>query len=187
VTGFPFTFSGVEPSGEYLAFAVLARPGAARDGRIDPGDILEMNIKPFVYSELTAPTLITPINNAVFKQNDPSNLGCPANHRGGLGWNLFFDWTDSRSLFGVTTYEMLVTHRDRQISFGNPPFGQFGVRGSEFVYRRCGVSIGDDQLDDWEWRVRAVDGLGNVGPWSEPATFRFEPCRLADGRPCSIR
>ncbi len=185
VTGFPFTFAGVEPSGEYLAFAVLARPGAARDGRIDPGDILATTIKPFTYSELTAPTLITPINNAAFKQSDPSNQGCPPTHPGGLGWNLFFDWTDSRSLFGIARYEILVTHKDRGISFGNPPFGQFYVIGSEFADGRCAFFVGDDQLDGWEWRVRAVDTLGNVGPWSETGNFKFEPCRLADGRPCS--
>ena len=184
VTDFPLSFAGVEPSGEYLAFAVLAKPGAARDGRIDPGDILAITMKPFTYSELTAPTLITPINNAAFKQSDPSN-GCSLHRTRGFGWNLIFDWTDSHSLFGIARYEMLVKHKDRAFSFGNPPFGQFFVIGSEFVDRRCAAFVSDDLLDGWEWRVRAVDNFGNVGPWSETGTFRFEPCRLADGRPCS--
>jgi hypothetical protein len=182
VSDFQYTFSGVEPSGEYLFFAALVKPGAFQDGRIDPGDILVLALKAFTFSELTAPTLITPINNAAFKQSDPSN-GCPQ-HPLGFGWNLFFDWTDSRSLFGIASYEMHVKHKDTFFPFGTPPFGDFFVIGSEFVNRRCAASVSDDLLDGWEWRVRAQDNLGNFSPWSDPQTFRFEACRLGDGSPC---
>ncbi len=183
VSDFPFTFAGAEPSGVYHAFAVLAKPGASRDGRIDPGDILAIAVKPFTYSELTVPTVITPTNNAAFKQNDSSN-GCPQHRTRGFGWKLFFDWTDSCSFYGIAGYEMLVKHKDSEFSFGNPPFGEFFVIASEFIDRRCAAVVSDDLLDGWEWRVRAIDNLGNSGPWSNTGTFKFESCRLGDGSPC---
>jgi len=183
VSDFQYTFSGVEPPGQYLVFAALVKRGAFLDGRMDPGDILVLAGKPFTYSELTAPTLIAPIHNAAFKQSDPSN-GCSLHRTRGFGWHLRFDWTDSRSLFGIARYEMQVKHKDREFSFGNPPFGDFFVIGSEFVDRRCAAFVSDDILEGWEWRVRAIDSLGNSSPWSETGTFRFEPCRLNDGSPC---
>ncbi len=183
VSDFQYTFAGVEPPGQYVVFAALVERGAFLDGRMDPGDILVLAGKAFTYSELTAPTLIAPIHNAVFKQNDPST-GCPLHVTRGFGWHLRFDWTGSRSQLGIVRYEMQVTHEDRTFSFGNPPFGQFFVNGSEFVDRRCAAFVADDLLEGWEWRVRAIDSLGNAGPWSETGTFRFEACRLVDGGLC---
>jgi hypothetical protein len=42
----------------------------------------------------------------------------------------------------------------------------------------CGSYVVDSNLEGWSWRVRARDELGNFSDWSEPGTFRFEPCRL---------
>lgn len=45
-----FTFTGGEPPGEYLFFAILTPPGAFSDGRVDPGDLLAISAQPFSFN-----------------------------------------------------------------------------------------------------------------------------------------
>src|SRR5262249_34368958 len=44
---FVFTFSGNEPLGTYVLFTFLTPPGAFADGRVDAGDILVLDARPF--------------------------------------------------------------------------------------------------------------------------------------------
>ena len=119
------------------------------------------------------PTLISPINNATIPQNDPT-IGCPSHPTRGFGYLVKFDWTDATSPHGIAGYEI----------FANVRTPQF-VATSEFTRASCNVFVIDPNLEGWEWRVRARDRRGQLGPWSAIGLYRFAPCRLADGRPCN--
>jgi len=45
-----YTFAGGEPAGIYSVFAALTPSGAFNDGRIDAGDLLIIDIRPFSFS-----------------------------------------------------------------------------------------------------------------------------------------
>lgn len=60
---------------------------------------------------------------------------------------------------------------------------QLGASTS-YAWQRCAEYIADDQLENWEWRVRARGPDGAVREWSTVSTFRFDRCRLSDGRAC---
>jgi uncharacterized delta-60 repeat protein len=162
VSDFQYTFSGGEPSGEYQAFVALVKPGAFRDGRLDPGDILVLALKTFTFSGLmTVPTPITPIHDAAFESIHTSH---------GVCYDLFFDWTDSQSFFGIFGYFIAVERQGAPANSGAFLFAI--VSASELTATRCLPF--DHPVDGWEWRVQAIDNLGNVSPWSEPGTFRLE-------------
>src|SRR5262249_23405935 len=56
---FVFTFSGNEPLGTYVLFTLLTPPGAFADGRVDAGDILVLDAKPFTTTPTMPPTTST--------------------------------------------------------------------------------------------------------------------------------
>jgi hypothetical protein len=47
---FAYLFAGGEPPGTYTVFAALTPPGAFNDGRMDPGDLLVIDTRPFSFS-----------------------------------------------------------------------------------------------------------------------------------------
>jgi hypothetical protein len=47
-----YRFAGGEAPGIYTVFAVLTPPGAFNDGRVDPGDLLAIDARPFVFSAI---------------------------------------------------------------------------------------------------------------------------------------
>jgi Peptidase family M23 len=127
---------------------------------------------------LTAPTLLTPINNMTIVQNNP-NTGCSPNPSSGFGIRIFFDWTDSGSPNGITGYHIVAQHQGSQFSIVDT-----FVTTSAFTFTQCNSFVADANLDGWEWRVQAQDNLGNLSPFSSTGLFRFAPCRLGDGTPC---
>ena len=126
-------------------------------------------------SGLAAPELLAPINNAAVVQNNPS-IGCSLNPDRGYGFEIAFDWTD---VAAAVEYDLFATHRGAPL-----PLVDTQVSDSDHTDTRCGSFVIDSNLDDWDWRVRARDAQGNTGNWSQTATFRFEPCRLAGGASC---
>ena len=122
---------------------------------------------------------MTPITNAVIRQNDPAS-GCPFKTTTGYGHRIFFDWTDSSSAIGIAGYELYVKQTNASI----PVVNTF-VSNSQYTLVNCNSYVADINLQGWEWRVRARDCEGHLGPWSGTGVFQFAPCRLADGKPCS--
>jgi hypothetical protein len=45
-----YPFTGGELAGSYAVFAFLTPPGAFTDGRMDPDDVVEIDVRPFVFS-----------------------------------------------------------------------------------------------------------------------------------------
>ena len=45
-----YTFAGGETAGTYAVFALLTPPGAFSDGRVDPGDLPAIDVRPFSFS-----------------------------------------------------------------------------------------------------------------------------------------
>jgi hypothetical protein len=43
-------FGGEERPGTYTLFAALVRPGALQDNRIDPGDVVVLDVRPIAFS-----------------------------------------------------------------------------------------------------------------------------------------
>ena len=95
----------------------------------------------------------------------------------GYGFEIAFDWTD---VAAAVEYDLFAIHRGAPL-----PLVDTQVSGSDHTNTRCNSFVTDSNLDDWDWRVRARDAQGNTGNWSQTATFRFEPCRLAGGGSCS--
>ena len=127
---------------------------------------------------LEAPPLLTPQPDAAIPQND-DGIGCPAHEARGYGFEIRFDWGESRSSEGVVGYDLYVQHRTSVW-----PMIDQRVTESRHLYRSCNGFVIDENLDNWEWRVRAVDARGHMSEWSEARPFRFEPCRTAPGRRC---
>ncbi len=128
----------------------------------------------------TAPRPIAPVDNAAIRQNDPAS-GCALDPSRGAGFRIRFEWSAPSSSEQVSGYALWAGRRAAatpMLDLEVPPQPAFSLQ-------RCGMFIPDDSSEAWEWRVRARDGSGNFGPWSSSATFRFLPCRLADGQPCS--
>jgi hypothetical protein len=97
----------------------------------------------------------------------------------GFGFEIRFDWSDSRSSEGVAGYDLHVQSRTAVW-----PMIDQRLAESRLVFRSCNSFVIDEHLDNWEWRVQAVDALGNSSGWSDTRLFRFEPCRLSSGRRC---
>ena len=126
---------------------------------------------------LPAPRAVAPVNNAGVAQNDPKS-GCPADAQRGAGSLIHFQWT-APDPARVRGYELVARHRGATI----PILDTILQRVTSYDYSSCGF-VADPNLDGWEWRVRALAEVGPDSDWSDIATFRFLPCRLADGRAC---
>jgi hypothetical protein len=88
-----------------------------------------------------------------------------------------FQWTRPASSAGVDRY-VLETFR-----VGAPASNIWRSPTEQYRLVQCGFVI-DAFLEDWRWRVKAIDGDGVEGPWSVVVPFRYGPCRVGT-RPCS--
>lgn len=135
---------------------------------------------PVSEADVTAPVLLTPINNVLIEQNSPG-IGCSFNETFGFGFRVFFDWTDSSSPNQIWRY-YLVVMGDTAIF----PLVDTIVFDSEFTLTSCNSFIADFNLNNWKWSVQAEDFFGNLSPVVE-GVFSFEPCRHANGTSCFAR
>ena len=129
-------------------------------------------------ANVTAPFLLTPINNDAIPQNNP-NTDCPFDSFYGYGFRIPFDWTDSSSPNGIYRYHLLVMNVNAIF-----PLIDIFVMDSEFTFTSCNSYIADVNVNNWIWSVQAEDNFGYLSPVVEDV-FRFEPCRLENGAPCS--
>jgi hypothetical protein len=122
---------------------------------------------------LTAPVPLTPPTNATIPQNDQAT-GCTVQFPTvGYGHRIDFSWTAAQSSAGVDRYEV---HSSK---VGAPiPIVDTAVRGTSYSYVSCDSYVADINVDNWEWKVRAVDAGGAVGPWSAAVPFHFGVCRV---------
>jgi hypothetical protein len=135
----------------------------------------------FVSGEVTAPILISPINDQAIPQNDPTS-GCRANFSTGSGFKILFDWEDSTSLNGIAWYHFSLKRKASPDPIVVVDVEK--VHTSEFAYSICDGFIPDLELNNWEWSVRAVDNEGTESLLST-GQFHFEPCALSGGLSCT--
>ncbi len=124
------------------------------------------------------PVPIAPKAGDLIPQN-LANIGCPFHATRGYGFQIVFDWVDSRAKSGIAGYEIFAKHEGAIF-----PIVDLFVTTSEHTLTSCNAFVADPNLEDWRWRVRARDNEGNLSEWSPMANFAFEPCRLSDGRAC---
>ncbi|MBI2933737.1 MAG: hypothetical protein HYY16_19000 [Planctomycetes bacterium] len=107
---------------------------------------------PFVFTidttpPASAPVLLTPANGAT------------------ANTNVAFDWSDIADMCGVT-YEIQIDDSDP--TFPSPEIAQADVATSSFT------PAATPPNGSYFWRVRAVDGGGNPGPWAAPFSFSLD-------------
>ena len=129
----------------------------------------------------SAPSLLTPINGAAVPQNNP-NIGCSFTPFRGYGLQVHFDWENSVSSDGIAGYDIVARFQGTAI-----PIVQTFVSASEYTYTNCNSFVADQNLNNWQWQVRAKSNAGVYGPWSDTGVFNFAPCRLSDGSACSVQ
>lgn len=127
--------------------------------------------------------LLSPAAGGSFTQNDPT-IGCPAHPYRGYGFRVRFDWQDVPEASG---YVIVFQHRGSPLSAIS-----LRTQRSEYTETRCNAFVIDANRDQWIWSVYALatvrgdsTGAGRDSLlWSTWREYSFEPCRLADGRPC---
>ena len=134
--------------------------------------------EPVPDANVSAPVLLTPVDNVMVAQNNPS-IGCPFHPFRGYGYRAYFDWTDSDSPNGIRGCHLYVI----QIN-GIFPLIDIFVEESEYTDTKCNTFVIDSNLNNWIWSVQAEDNLGILSPLVEDE-FRFQPCRLSSGAVCS--
>jgi len=145
-------------------------------------DIIEISEKPIPPPELppldfvSIPKPISPMNNAIIVQNDPST-GCPFDPVRGYGYKISFDWSDSTSPNGIEKYALTFI-RDDKTNISR------SAADSEFTEIQCNTFVEEGAI--WEWRVRAFDNLDFQSQDSKTSLFEFGPCKLGDGSRCRI-
>jgi hypothetical protein len=148
-------------------------------------DIIEISGPPVSPPELpptdlvSAPELISPINNAIIEQNNP-DTGCPFDPDRGYGYRIFYDWTDSTSPNGIKEYFLRIEKRRNGFTSETRKF----TTSSEYTDIQCN-DFRDEGLS-WRWDVRAIDNLDFLSGISELGEFQFGPCLLEDGSPCFV-
>jgi uncharacterized protein (TIGR03437 family) len=186
-TSAPVSFSGLAPGFVGLYQVNAQVPGSASTGNAVPvvvsiGGSASNTVTMAVLSDgtgaLTAPRPIAPVDNTAIRQNDPAS-GCTADPTKGAGYRIRFEWSGPPAGEQVAGYELWAAR-----GTAAPLLNAQVPLQAAYVLQRCGEFIADDSPEGWEWRVRARDARSNFSPWSSTARFRFEPCRLADGRPC---
>jgi len=90
----------------------------------------------------------------------------------GYGYRIDFSWGASQSSAGVDRYDLVAA----KIGAARP-IVDTALRGTSFAYVSCDSYVADINLDNWEWKVRAVDVNGATSAWSV-VPFRFLPCRV---------
>ena len=147
-----------------------------RDGLVDVGDFFVKAPSTQCQSCPRAPRLLIPKKDAVVPQNNA--FGCTPHATRGYGIQMVFDWADVSDADGIAAYDIYA--KKDTASF---PIIDTSVPFSTYTHTSCNSFVIDSNLTGWEWKVRARDNLGNVGPW-RARTFSFAPCKLADGTSC---
>ena len=124
------------------------------------------------------PALLAPEADAVIPQNDPAT-GCTAVPGVGTGLRVAFDWADVDAPAGLDYYEIHAQRDGATI-----PIVDTTTRASQHVHMACGAYVADQNLDNWVWRVRAVDLRGQASDWAE-RRYSYAPCRIGR-RPCGF-
>ena len=120
------------------------------------------------------PELLSPSTGAVIPQ-DVVAAACA----GGPQHRIEFDWSDAEHESGIREYEIEVHHQ------GSPLLAVDNlVAESTFLWDSCRY-VADQDLDDWEWRVRARANSGELGDWTAYRPFSFAPCRRPAGSVCT--
>jgi hypothetical protein len=127
------------------------------------------------------PVLLSPAQDGVIPQNDPST-GCSYETRAGYGFQIAFDWSDVSNPDGVAGYEIFLKQANATV----PAIDNTLVTGSSFRFVRCAAFVTDFNASGWHWQVRTKDSQGTLGAWSAPRALRFAPCRLSNGAACGI-
>jgi PGF-pre-PGF domain-containing protein len=92
-----------------------------------------------------APVLISPVDGMRTRDTTPA-----------------FDWGDVTDLSGVT-YEFTITAYDTNVMTKTVPSSSYAIESSEALPESI-----------YHWRIRAIDGAGNVSDWSETRSFTIE-------------
>jgi PGF-pre-PGF domain-containing protein len=92
-----------------------------------------------------APVLISPVDGMRTRDTTPA-----------------FDWGDVTDLSGVT-YEFTITAYDTNVMTKTVPSSSYAIESSEALPESI-----------YHWRVRTVDGAGNVSDWSKARSFTIE-------------
>jgi hypothetical protein len=98
----------------------------------------------------STPSLISPTNGASMTDNTP-----------------LFDWSDVTDPSGIT-YDLSIA---RDARFVSTALLKNGITASTYTLIPAEALV----ADKYYWRVRAVDGAGNVGSWSENWSFTVSP------------
>lgn len=132
---------------------------------------------------LTRPAVEAPIGGAAIPQNVASE-GCAFHPDRGHGFQIVFRWRPSEASRGVAGYEIVAQHLGSERPMVDTFFPSPGG-ATTMTWTSCRGYVADANLDGWVWRVRARDTSGSVSDWSDPASFRFEPCRINRRQACS--
>jgi len=131
----------------------IAVPGLLRGGehavRVTDG---EVSAETAIFVEVTPPTAV--------------QLSLPADGDR-AGKRPHFDWEDVTDPSGLT-YTLQIA---RDSAFRDIALEKSGLRSSEYVLTDEEVLEPLEEGGLYYWRVRAVDGAGNAGPWSNIASF----------------
>lgn len=159
----------------------LAAVGCSRNDATSPDQLAIRKPVP-----LDPTLLLSPEDNAVFVQNDPT-LGCPAHPTRGYGFRTSFDWKD---VDGAAMYRIVFRQRDARY-----PAIERTVATSEFTQILCNAFVADPNREHWSWQVLALGTVtvpGDSGTatrdtvlMSTTREYSFAPCRLASGLACS--
>lgn len=162
------------------AFAALALAACSRGDATSPERLSARKSAP-----LDATLLLSPEDNAVFAQNDPT-IGCPANPARGYGFRTSFDWKD---VDGATEYRIVFHQRDARF-----PAIERTVASSDFAETLCNAFVADQNREHWNWQVIALASVAVPGDsgtarrdtvlMSTSREYSFAPCRLASGTAC---
>src|SRR5215210_1633473 len=134
------------------------------DGVVHPTEIITAKARTCPRCP-TVPKLLTPVQGkgscegAGIRQNN-SNIGCSAHPTRGYGLTITFDWTDATSPNGIVGYFIFV----KNVNAVFPIVDAF-VPTSKHIFISCNSFVAVPNLTGWQWRVRAQDRLGNLGPW----------------------
>jgi hypothetical protein len=154
---------------------VLTLAVACGDGPATPAAPAPSPVPPAPPSR---PVLLAPEADAVIPQNDPAT-GCAVVAGVGAGHRVVFDWADVDAPAGLARYEIHVQHEGSVI-----PIVDTITQASQHVYVACSAYVADPNLEDWVWKVRAVDARGQASEWSE-RRYSYAPCRIGR-RPCGF-
>ena len=126
-------------------------------------------------SQTAAIRLLFPGPEEVIPQNR-ADIGCSPDRYRGYGLLLRFRW---EPVAGARSYRV----RYAALS-GNSHWITTTTDDASFELRDCLTFVIDRNLA-WKWQVEAFDPAGRLIGISETRSFRYAPCRLSNGEPCS--